>query len=129
MKYLGIDFGLKNIGLSFAEGPLAEPFAQKKYKDIDTLLAYLVQICQKEKINIIVIGLPEGSLKKHIKKLSSKLKNLTNLPVFYQDETLTTKEAKQKMIQADIPQKKRRQDHRAAATLILQNHLDTQIKD
>jgi len=129
MKYLGIDFGLKNIGLSFAEGSLAEPLGQKKYKDFNKLLAYLVQICQKEKINIIVVGLPEGNLKKSVKNLGNNLKNLTNLPIFYQDETLTTKEAKQKMIQADIPQKKRRQDHRAAATLILQNHLDTHIKD
>jgi len=128
MKYLGIDFGLKNIGLSLAEGPLAEPFAQKKYKDIDKLLTYLVQVCQKEKINTIIIGFPEGNLRKSVKKLGNKLKNLTNLPIFYQDETLTTKEAEQKMIQANIPQKKRRQDHRVAAALILQDYLDTHVK-
>jgi len=129
MKYLGIDFGLKNIGLSFAEGPLAEPFVQKKYKNFNKLLTYLVKICQKEKIDIIIIGLPEGNLKNNVKKLGSNLKSFTNLPIFYQDETLTTKEAQQKMIQANISQKKRRQDHRAAATLILQDYLDTHIKD
>ena len=47
-----------------------------------------------------------------------------NLQVHYQDETLSTKEAQAKLLQAQKPQKKRRLDHQAAATIILQAYLD-----
>jgi putative transcription antitermination factor YqgF len=128
MRYLGIDFGLRNIGLSFAEGPLAEPLTQKQYQSLDELLKFLQRLVQEQQINTIIIGLPEGQLASQIKEFSQKLKSLTNLPIHYQDETLSTQTAKQKLIQAQAPQKKRRQDHLAAATQILQSYLDDQPK-
>lgn len=45
----------------------------------------------------------------------------------FQDETLSTHEAKAKLIQAGAPQKKRRLNHQAAAALILQTYLDTKV--
>ena len=50
---------------------------------------------------------------------------MVHLPVYFQDETLSTLEAKQKMFSAGVPQAKRRHDHVAAAALILQDYLDT----
>lgn len=125
MRYLGIDFGLANIGLAFAEGPLAEALGEKKYQHQNQLLNYLTQLCQEQKINTIVIGISENTMAKKTKSFGHRLAALTGLSVKYQDETLTTKTAKQKLISAYIPQKKRRQDHRFAAVLILQNYLDT----
>ena len=129
MHYLGVDFGLTHIGLSSAEGPLAGPLTQKTYHDRKKLLNFLHRLCQDEKIEAIVFGLPEGKLKKTIKDFAVKLCQLTHLPIYYQDETLSTHEAKLKLIQAQAPLKKRRQDHRAAATLILQSFLDEHQKD
>jgi len=129
MRYLGIDFGLKHIGLSHAEGPLAEPLTQKSYHSLPQLLSWLNQLIKDQNINKIIIGLPEGQLVASVKAFSSQLHNLTQLPIDYQDETLSTQEAQAKLLQAHAPQKKRRQDHRAAATHILQTYLDDHFKD
>ena len=128
MIYLGIDFGLRNIGLSLAEGPLAAPLTQYSYTDPQKLFPFLRAIIQEQQVRALVIGLPEGHLATKVKDFGHKLKSLTNLPVHYQDETLSTVEAQQKLISAHKPQKKRRLDHQAAATIILQSYLDDQPK-
>jgi len=125
MRYLSIDFGLVNIGLAFAEGPLAEPLGEKKYQHQTQLLDYLNQLCRKQRINTIIVGISENTMAQKTKNFGSRLAAITGLPVKYQDETLTTQTARQKLITAQAPQKKRRQDHKIAATIILQTYLDT----
>lgn len=125
MKYLGIDFGLAHLGLALADGPLAEPLTEKNYRSEPEALTFLVQLCQEQAIEALVFGLPEGNLAPKIKTFAQQLAGLTHLPVYFQDETLSTLEAKQKLFAAGAPQSKRRQDHRAAAALILQDYLDT----
>ena len=123
MKYLCIDFGLKHLGLAIADGPLAEPFGEKNNNE--NFFKYLINLIKTEKIDKIVIGLSEGKMGETTKAFAEKLKTLTNLPIFFQDETLSSVEAKQKLLEAGAPQKKRRRDHSAAAALILQDYLDT----
>lgn len=125
MKYLCLDFGLKHLGLAMADGPLAESFGEKAYQQEIQALQFIVQLCQEHQIEGLVLGLPEGRLANTIRNFSDQLKQLTNLPVFFQDETLSTIEAKAKLISAHAPQKRRRFDHSAAAALILQDYLDT----
>jgi len=125
MKYLCIDFGLKHLGLAMADGPLAEPFGEKTYQQEIQALQFIAMLCQEHQIEAIVLGLPEGQLADTIRNCADQLKQLTNLPIFFQDETLSTQEAKAKLMAAHAPQKKRRLDHSAAAALILQNYLDT----
>ena len=125
MRLLGIDYGLSTVGLSFAAGPLAEPLGQKRYQVQNQLFDYLTKLINRQKIEQIVIGLSEGDMAQKTLKFGNKLKNIVNLPVVYQDETLSSFEAKAKLIQARAPQKKRRLNHQAAATLILQHYLDS----
>ncbi|MEK7622558.1 MAG: Holliday junction resolvase RuvX [Patescibacteria group bacterium] len=125
MKYLGIDFGLVHLGLAFADGPLAETLTEKTYRTETEALAFLTRICEEQEIEALVFGLPEGKLALTIKSFVQKLTNMVHLPVYFQDETLSTLEAKQKMFSAGVPQAKRRHDHVAAAALILQDYLDT----
>ena len=122
MRYLGIDFGLRHVGLAIADGPLAEPLGEKINNE--RTLEYLRKLVEDKVIDKIVIGLPEGRLAEIVKKFGAELAKLTDREVFYQDETLTSQEARLKLIEAGAPQKKRRQDHRAAAALILQGFLD-----
>lgn len=124
MRFLCIDFGLRHLGLAMADGPLAEPFDEKSYQQEIQALQFIVQLCQEHKIEALVLGLPEGRLAETVRNFSDQLKQLTNLPIFFQDEALSTKEAKAKLMSAHAPQKKRRFNHRAAAALILQNYLD-----
>ena len=125
MKVLSIDFGLKNIGLAVSSGKLVEPFGQIKVSNFSQAVDKLVVLCQKTQIGLIVIGLPEGRLVKTIKKFAVQLKKAVNLPVVFQDETLTSKEAVKKMIEANKPLKKRQnQEHAFSACLILQDYLE-----
>ena len=124
MKYLGIDFGLKHVGLALADGPLSEPLGEKKYTTLSELFNYLKRLCMEQEIDKIVIGLPEGRLAETVKKFGSDLSGLTNKEVVYQDETLSSQEAKDKLLASGAPQAKRRLDHQAAAALILQEYLD-----
>lgn len=119
MKYLAIDFGRRHLGLALADGPLAEPLGEKINND--TLYPYLENLIEAEKIDKVVIGLPEGRLAGEVKEFGARL---VGAEVVYQDETLTSQEAKAKLLAAGAPQKKRRRDHRAAAALILQEYLD-----
>lgn len=125
MNYLGIDFGLSHLGLSIAQSPLAEPLAEKTYQTLDQAASYILRLCQDHQIEVLVLGLPEGKLAPRVREFGFMLSRLANLPVYYQDETLSTIEAKQKLLAAHTPQKKRRQNHSAAAALILQDYLDT----
>ncbi|MDP4031057.1 MAG: Holliday junction resolvase RuvX [Candidatus Beckwithbacteria bacterium] len=125
MKYLGIDFGLRHVGLALADGPLAEPLGEKKYTSPEELFSYLKRLIDEQEIDKIVVGLPEGKLAETVKKFGEKLAELTGREIIYQDETLSSQEAKSKLLAAGAPQKKRRFDHQAAAALILQEYLDT----
>jgi putative transcription antitermination factor YqgF len=122
MKYLGLDFGQKHLGLAIADGLLAEPYGEKANNA--GAIKYLKNLIVSESIDKIVIGLPEGKLSSEVKKFGGELYNLTGKEVVYHDETLSTQEARQKLIEAGKPQLKRRLDHRAAAALILQDFLD-----
>jgi len=120
MKILGIDFGERRIGLAIAESGLAEPFSIIEVSDP---LSQIVKICEQEKIQKIVLGLPPGSEK--IKKFGRRLMEKTGLEVIFWDETLTSEEALTKMIQAGRPQRKRRRLDDISAALILQEYLDS----
>jgi len=125
-KILGIDFGLKKIGLALTDGYLAEPLETLKVKENpDRLLSQINSLCQKEKIERIVIGLPDSGLVEKIKKFGQSLGGMSGLPIDYQPETLTTKEAIAKMREAGLGQKSRKKKEDAiAAALILQSWLD-----
>ena len=120
MKVLAFDFGLKHIGLALAEGPLAAPLGQTKFKSTEKLL----ELIAKQEVELVVLGLPEGRLAVQVKDLGGQIQNALKLPVVYQDETLSTQAAKAKMLAAGMHQKKRRSDHAASATVILQTWLD-----
>ena len=117
MRLLGIDFGERKIGLAISEGPLAEPAGIVKN------LEEVVRFCQEQEIDKIAIGLSEGKSAKKQKKFGQSLAKLTGLPVEFQDETLTTKEAIRKMKEGGKKVKGRKEDA-FAASLILQEYLD-----
>ena len=130
MKILAVDFGLKNIGLAISEGKLAEPFSLLKVKGKSRVIEQLKKICQENKIDLIVLGLPQGRLVPLIKNFSQEIQKRINLPVVFQDETLTSQEAVVKMIEGGKPLKKRRKEkHIVSACLILQSYLNLKEKD
>ncbi len=128
MNILGIDFGLKKIGLALADSQskLAIPWGTMEVKsNLDEVVRKIKDLCHREKVGKIIVGLPESGLVEKIKRFGDNLAQATNLPVFYEDESLTSKEALAKMIESGIKKKARRKkEDQIAAALILQNYLE-----
>lgn len=122
MKYLGVDFGLKRIGLARSEGTIASP-----WKVIEGSSFYnLLQQLQKEAslFDKIVVGLPEGKMGKLVKRLV-KLLRASGFEVAEADETLSSQIAVSQMIELNVPRKKRLVNDAYSAAVILQDYLDT----
>jgi putative holliday junction resolvase len=121
MKYLGIDYGLKKIGLAVSEGTIASPLKTLSVSGLtDTLNKILIEI-EKEGIDRVVIGMPDQG--KYIEKFIIELKK-RGVDAISSDETLTTQNAKSMQIEMGVGRKKRKVDDIMSAALILQEYLD-----
>lgn len=127
MRALGIDFGSRKVGLAkAAEGTPAVPLAVWEYKNRQELLARISELCQREGISAIVIGLPlpvrigvASDGVEAVQRFAVKVRQATGLPVHVHDERLTTKEAQR------LHRGSRGDDDAIAAMLILQSWLDS----
>jgi putative Holliday junction resolvase len=128
MKYLGIDYGLKKVGLAISEGQVASPLKVIATSSLKDALEKIAHEIKKEEINRVVIGVPEGKMGKIIREVSSKLKDRYKtelVEIIETDETLTSKDARDLMIALGTTQKEREQEDAYSAMLILQRFLDT----
>lgn len=122
MRYLGIDFGLRRIGLAISEGQLAAPWKVLEGKGF----VDLVEKIKKEASNfdMVVVGTPEGKMGQTVMGLINALRK-NGIKVETADETLSSKKATQKMVELNIPKEKRKVSDDMAAAIILQDWLDT----
>lgn len=124
MRYLGIDFGLRKVGLAVSEGELASPWQILKVKNFADALEKTAKIIEEEKFVKVIIGLPEGRMAENVKRFIRALSK-RDIDVESSDETLSSKRALEQMIGQNIPLKKRRSNDTVAAAIILQNYLDS----
>ncbi|AMP20727.1 hypothetical protein AZF37_05650 [endosymbiont 'TC1' of Trimyema compressum] len=134
MRYLGLDFGLKRIGLAKSDpSGLIAQFYKTIYvsRNQEKIFSELSTIVDAEKIEAIVIGLPyhmngeKGEKGQMAESFGEKLKDYISIPVFYEDERLTTVSAERILIEGNMSRKKRRDKiDSLAATFILQKYLD-----
>lgn len=129
MKYLGIDFGLKRVGLAISGGNLASPFKIIEVRNFKDAVEKVQQLIKAEKFDKIfdkiIVGLPQGKMGKNVLGFVKALKK-AGLDVVTCDETLSTKRANSQMIETGFPLKKRRVNDAYAASIILQDWLDEQ---
>ena len=133
MKYIGIDFGTKRVGIALSDdsGTLARPSGV--LKNTSSLLSELESMIAKEGVDSIVIGSSEGNkVQNDINELVGQLTLTTMLPVELMNESFSSVEAhgrkgKEQMAAraTRAPQKPTDLDARAAA-VILQRFLDKQ---
>lgn len=130
MRYLGVDFGVKKIGLAISyNGFLAQEY--DTLFDVVEPIEEIKKICQQEQIEKIILGLPvnadqgQSPMAVRIRQFAQVLEKRLGLPVALEDETLTSVWA-QEMLKTegcDIEQAKKRVDQ-FCAKLILQQHLE-----
>lgn len=129
MRYLGIDYGLKKIGLSVSEGQIASPLKVLEVSSLSDAVSKVLQVISKEEIDRVIVGVAESGESRSIaKKFISKLRvDLGENPVsiIEADETLSSSTARDLMIDLNISQKQRQKEDAYAAVIILQNFLDS----
>lgn len=131
MNYLGIDWGIKKIGLATGSDKtkIASPFGIVKIEKYEEALAAVEKIIKDEKIDVCVIGNPldlksnenQSDLLK--KFLADVLELCPNVEL--EDERMSTKLANN--LERDFGAKKFDRDDDLAATVILQSYLDKLI--
>lgn len=125
MRYLGIDYGKRKVGLAISEGISATPFKVLKVTSLKDALNKVTYIIEKEDIDAVVIGLAEsGEALKITEDFIKELEKITQVMIV--EETLTSKEALNKMIQNNLSRKSRQMEDAYSAEVILQNFLDSQ---
>lgn len=125
MKYLGIDYGPRKIGLSLGEGFLAEPHKVLRVENEEDGIKKIKKEIEEQDIKVIIVGVSEGETAKKTKKFVEKLQKETDVEIQMHDETLSTIEAQHLAIEAGLTRTKRKNMEDAfAATVMLQNYLD-----
>ena len=129
---IGIDYGLKRIGLAYAETPLfiAHPLATIRNNE---LFSYLTDYNKNKTIKKIIIGEPKSldgtstDITEIVHQLKKKLENnFPKIDVVLYDERFTSKIAMQSMIIGGVKKKERRKKgniDEISAVIILQDYL------
>jgi len=139
MKFLGIDYGEKKIGIAISDerAKFAFPHGVINNTSANLVLNVIKIICDKNNIGKIVIGQSldfknqPNPIMKRVEKFKSFLEERLKIPIEYENEILTTKQAEQATKKPRIgarmkSRKKEEKTHTSAAALILQSYLDKQ---
>lgn len=135
MRYLGLDLGTRTLGISISDTTktIASALKTIRFEDseYESLLPELGHIINEYSISKIVLGFPKNMNNtigdRCITTLNFKelLEKNFGIDVIMQDERLTTVEATNYMLAADISRKKRKKKvDSLAANIILQTYLD-----
>ena len=137
-RYLGLDLGSVPCGVSFSDtGLIARTIETIRFKpdDYNMALDKVLDIVDREKPDIIVLGLPlllnddVGPRAQICLEFGEVLEQESGIPVKMQDERFTTAVAESILLEADISRKKRKKKiDQLAAVQILQTWLDRNVK-
>ena len=132
MRYLGLDLGTTTLGVAISDktGLISSPLKTIVYQSYDELIEKLKLIIKQYDIKKIILGLPKNMNNTNGIRATStilfkeQLEKETNLEVILIDERLSTVEAENVLIQADMSRKKRKKVvDNLAASIILDTYL------
>ena len=122
-RLLGIDFGLKRIGVAITDEKRQFAFPYDVMENDSGTIRKISVLVKKEKIKKIILGLPlnpQGApnpILKKAEKFKEKLEKIAKIPVAFESEVFTTKEAER-------IQGKHKKIDASAAALILKSYLE-----
>lgn len=137
MRILGLDFGMKTIGVA-----VSDPFGwtaqgieivrRKEENNLKNSIERIKAICQEYQVEYIVLGYPKNmnnTLGERVEKtlqFKKRLEKELKLKVELWDERLSTVGAERSLLEADLSRAKRKQViDKMAAVFILQGYLDS----
>jgi len=130
-----LDLGTRTLGISLSDitKTIANTYKTIRFNEGDYLflISQLKKIIEDEEIDKIVLGFPKnmnntiGQRAEETILFKRMLEDACKIEVILQDERLTTVEANNYMINADMSRKKRKEKiDTLAANIILQTYLD-----
>ncbi len=130
---MGLDLGDKTIGLAVSDTfrSAASPLETIRRKKFTADVTRMLELASERSIAGFVLGLPrnmdgtEGARCQSTRAFARNLTRLTDLPITFWDERLSTVAAERALLEADTTRKRRAEviDH-VAASYILQGLLD-----
>lgn len=129
----GLDFGDKTIGVAISDGlrSVATPATTIRRKKFTQDAEALLSLLKTRGVGGIVLGLPrnmdgsEGPRCQKTRAFARNLAQMTELPMTFWDERLSTVMAERAMLEADLSRAKRADKiDQVAAGVILQGALD-----
>lgn len=122
MRFIGIDYGEKWIGVAYSTGTFAQPLTQYPRRDA---LVQLDLLCRKLHIECIIVGLPEGAIASKVRQFGKQLTETLKLPVILWDESLSSVQANVQLMGTGAGRKKRdKKNHQYAAAIILGSYIE-----
>lgn len=134
MRYLGLDLGSRTLGVAVSDktGLIATSLRTIRHnEEYDRLLVEVQGLVNELGIGAIVLGFPKnmnnsigpkGELSLDFK---SKLEEKLAIPIYLEDERLTTVTANNVLLSGNVSRKNRKKVvDSVAATIILQSYLD-----
>ncbi len=129
MRYLAVDYGTKRIGLAVCDELEFGAYPLKtlvRSRSLNHDLGEIARLAAREEARGIVVGLPlnadgtHGPAAEAAVQFARSLGKQTTLTIMLHDEFLTTAEAEEELIAADVSRKRRREviDQMAAVHLL-----------
>jgi len=137
MKILSLDYGDARIGVAISDelGWTAQGLEVIERRKEGAELKRIAELVSQHEVEEVVVGLPKnmngtiGPRGEICKAFAEQLHEMLQVPVHLWDERLTTVSAHRTLIEADVSRKKRKGVvDKMAASLILQNYLDSKSK-
>jgi putative Holliday junction resolvase len=132
-RLLGLDVGTKTIGLALSDvmRQVATPLETIRRTKFSADAVRLLELAKQHGVGGLVIGLPvnldgsEGPRAQSTRAFARNLAALTDLPMAFWDERLSTAAAERALLEADASRKRRAElIDKMAAAYILQGALD-----
>ena len=148
MRYLGIDYGEKRIGIALSDenGKMTFAYGVIANRGREKVSAEIKKICAENSVGKIILGKSlnykgeANPIMAKIEPFKTALEKETGLPIVYQNETLTSAEARRpisgprkrppvlnKRKSPEKEKKARMKIDASAAALILRSYLDKNV--
>lgn len=88
MKYLGIDYGEKRVGIALSDDGGNIAFPKEILENDANLVQAVADLCQRERVEAVVLGESrdyhghENQIMKQVKAFQEKLSEKITLPIF-----------------------------------------------
>lgn len=134
-RVMALDVGERRIGVALSDPTrmLASPLTTIRAVPRSTALKRILTLIRDYQVTALVVGLPLtmngdiGPQPTLVQQFVDELRPLIDIPIFFVDERLTTVAAERMMIDLKIkPEQRRARIDEVAASIILQDFLDSQ---